>query len=305
MILETEKLSQWYRQVIALNDVSLSAPEGIVGLLGPNGSGKTTLMRLAVGLMKPSAGTIKVNGEVPWNNPDLFRRIGYAPEHDGLFEFQTGFDFVRTLLRLRGFSSAEAEERTHRAVERVGLEKESLRKIFTYSRGMRQRIKLAQAISHEPELLILDESLSGADPSVRRRLVSLIRSFPKEGKHVLVSSHILHEVEKLTDRVILFHRGRLIADGKVAEIRDLIDRHPHSVRVRTTKTRELAAALPSWNDVTEILFPEDDVLLVRTREPDAFYRRLPGLALETGCEVTSISSPDDNLEAVFRYLTER
>jgi ABC-2 type transport system ATP-binding protein len=262
-------------------------------------------MRLAVGLMKPAAGEILLMGQPPWNNPDLLSRIGYAPEHDGFYEFQTGFQFVRSMLQMRGHHGKDAKDRAHKAIERVGLSKEADRRINTYSRGMRQRIKIAQAIAHDPDILILDEPLAGADPIVRQQLVDLIRSFPAGGKHVLVSSHILHEVEQLTSRVILIHRGRLIADGDVPQIRELIDRHPHSVRVRTSKPRELGAALAAEPILTEVSFPEKDLLSLRTRTPDKLYARLPEIALQVNCDIREIHSPEENLEAVLRYLTER
>jgi len=305
MILETRNLHKWYGHTVALNGVTLSAEPGIVGLLGPNGSGKTTLLRLAVGLLRPSSGEIRILGEDPWNRPTLHRRIGYAPEHDGSYDFLTGREFVSSLLRLRRFDSREAARRADGALERVGLAPEAGRPISTYSRGMRQRVKLAQALAHDPALVFLDEPLTGADPLVRRRLNSLIRALPAEGKSVVLSGHILHEVEQVTDRIILIHQGRLLADGGIAQIRALLDRHPHAVRIRADRPRDLARRLADAADVVELSFPEPDLLSIRTRDPDALYGRLPACILETGCDVREISSPDDSLEAVFRYLTER
>ena len=294
MILETVRLNKWYGRVIALNDVTLSLDRGITGLLGPNGAGKTSLMRIAIGLMQESGGTIRVLGERPWNNPRLAVRIGYCPEHDGFYEWMTGRQFVASLARVRGI--ARADRAAADALERVRLTDVGGRRIGTYSRGMRQRLKIAQS-------LVLDEPLTGCDPLVRQELIALIKSFAQEGKSVLVSSHVLHEIEQLTRRIALVHRGRLVAEGDIREIRGLIDRHPHTVQVKTAKPRELAAALAAVPEVVEIRFA-DDVVWVRTNRPDAFYGRLPALALEKGCPVTQIESPDDNLEAVFRYLTE-
>jgi ABC-2 type transport system ATP-binding protein len=301
MILEAVRLNKWYGRVIALNEVSLSIGPGITGILGPNGAGKTSLMRIVIGLMRESAGEIRVLGERPWNNPRLAARIGYCPEHDGFYEWMTGREFVTALARLRGVPhgpSAALE-----ALERVRLTEVCDRKIRTYSRGMRQRLKLAQALAHRPELLVLDEPLTGCDPLVRQELVSLIRALAGEGKSVLVSSHVLHEIESLTRRIAVVHRGRLVADGEVSEIRGLIDRHPHTVKVRTDRPRELAARLSREPEVVEIRF-EDGAVWIRTPSPDAFYAKLPGALLETGVAVEEIASPDDNLEAVFRYLTE-
>jgi len=301
MILEAERLDRWYGRVTALSEVSLRIAPGITGLLGPNGAGKTTLLRIAVGLMRPSSGSIRVLGEDPWNNPRLAVRLGYAPEHDGFYEWMTGREFVASLARLRGARAPRAAADS--ALGRVRLEEVADRRISTYSRGMRQRLKFAQALAHAPELLILDEPLTGCDPLVRAELIALIRGFPAEGRSVLVSSHVLHEIEALTRRIVLFHRGRLVAEGEIGEIRALIDRHPHTVLVKTDRPRDLAAALAREPEVVEIRF-EDGALRIRTPQPDRFYGKLPAVALERGCAVHGISSPDDNLEAVFRYLTE-
>jgi len=301
MILETGHLNRWYGRVTALSDVSLQVGPGITGLLGPNGAGKTSLLRIAIGLMKPSSGTVRVLGQTPWNNPALAVRLGYCPEHDGFYEWMTGREFVTALARLRG--AADPRAAAEEALRRVRLEEVAGRKIVTYSRGMRQRLKFAQALAHGPELLILDEPLTGCDPLVRMEIIALIRGFPAEGRSVLVSSHVLHEIEALTRRIVLVHRGRLVAEGEVGEIRGLIDRHPHTVHVRTDRPRELAAALAQEPGVVEIRI-EEGAVRVRTPEPDRFYPRLPAIALERHCAIREIFSPDDNLEAVFRYLTE-
>jgi ABC-2 type transport system ATP-binding protein len=301
MIVRTERLNRWYGRVIALNDVSFEVPEGITGLLGPNGAGKSSLLRILAGLMRESSGRVEVLGERPWNNPGLALKVGYCPEHDGFFEGLTGRAFVEALGRLRGLDDPRGAAGA--ALERVRLVDAADRRILGYSRGMRQRLKLAQALLHAPRFLILDEPLTGCDPLVRQELVGLIRSLAAGGVAVLVSSHVLHEVEQLTSRVVLMHRGRLVADGDVHEIRGMIDRHPHAVEIRTGRPRELAAALARDPDVTGLEFEEGRVR-ARTRKPDAFYARLPGLALEAEAPVESITSPDDTLEAVFRYLTE-
>jgi ABC-2 type transport system ATP-binding protein len=301
MILEAVHLNKWYGRVIALNDVTLSIDAGITGLLGPNGAGKTSFMRISIGLMQESGGTISVLGERPWNNPGLAVRIGYCPEHDGFYEWMSGLEFTTSLARLRGVRAPAGA--ASEALERVRLSDVAGRRISTYSRGMRQRLKIAQAIVHGPQLMVLDEPLTGCDPLVRKELIALIRSFAQEGRSVIVSSHVLHEIEQLTRRIVLIHRGRLVAEGDVREIRGLIDRHPHTIRVKTDRPRELAAALASVPEVVEIRLDEGTVW-VRTPKPDSFYGTLPRIALERGCAVSEIVSPDDNLEAVFRYLTE-
>jgi len=303
MIVEAEHLNKWYGRVIALNDVSLSIAPGITGLLGPNGAGKTSFMRILIGLMRESSGTIKVLGERPWNNPELSVRVGYCPEHDGFYEGMTGMQFVSALARIRGVKDVAGAAK--RAIDWVHMGNEAAdRKIVTYSRGMRQRIKLAQAVAHRPELLILDEPLTGSDPLVRQELIGLIKTFAQEGGSVIVSSHVLHEIEQLTKSIALIHRGRLVAEGDVRQIRDLIDRHPHTVELKADRPRELAAALAREPEVLEIRL-DNGTIWVRTPKPDDFYAKLPRIALAAGAGLKEISSPDDNLEAVFRYLTEQ
>ena len=302
MIVQAEHLNKWYGRVIALNDVSLSIGPGITGLLGPNGAGKTSFMRILIGLMRESAGTIRVLSERPWNNPKLAVRIGYCPEHDGFYEGMTGTQFVESLARIRGVRDPAAAAK--RAIDWVHLNEAAGRKIVTYSRGMRQRIKIAQAVAHRPELLILDEPLTGSDPLVRQELIGLIKAFARDGGSVIVSSHVLHEIEQLTRRIALIHRGRLVAEGDVRQIRDLIDGHPHTVEMKADRPRELAAALAREPEVVEIRL-EDGTVWVRTPKPDDFYAKLPKIALGADAGVKEIRSPDDNLEAVFRYLTEQ
>jgi ABC-2 type transport system ATP-binding protein len=289
------------KRVIALNDVSLTMESGITGLLGMNGAGKTSLMRIFIGLMRESAGSVQVLGEYPFNNPGLARRIGYVPEHDGFYEGMTGRQFIAALARIRGVRDCATA--AQRAIEWVSMTEAADRKIVTYSRGMRQRIKIAQAVVHEPELLVLDEPLTGSDPIVRQELIGLIRAYADKGGSVIVSSHVLHEIEQLTQRIALIHKGRLVADGDVRQIRDLIDRHPHTIEVKATKSRELAAALAREPEVVEIRM-ENGTLWIKTPKPDVFYAKLPKVALEAGAGILEISSTDDNLEAVFRYLTE-
>ncbi len=301
MIAEVRGLGKWYGRVLALDDVSLRIDAGITGLLGANGAGKTTLLRILVGLMRESTGEARVLGESPWNNPELSIRIGYCPEHDGFWEWMSGRAFIEALARLRGLE--KPREAAAEAIDRVGLGEAAGRRISGYSRGMRQRLKLAQAVVHKPAFLVLDEPLTGCDPVVRQEILDHIRGFAAAGAGILVSSHVLREIEALTRRVAVMHRGRLAAEGDVAEIRDLLDRHPRRVRIRCAKPRELASVLVREPGVTELAV-EDGGLTVFTREPDAFHARLPALALETAGEVAEIASPDDTLEAVFRYLTE-
>src|SRR5262245_48201638 len=240
VLVRAEHLSKWYGQVSGLNDVSVSIPPGITGLLGPNGAGKSTFMKVITGQLKPSKGTIAVLGEPIWGNPALYHRIGFCPEQDSFYERMTGLEWVTALVRLNGAGDQEAASMASRAIEMVELTDASNKKIGAYSKGMRQRIKMAQALAHDPELLILDEPLSGMDPLARRRTIRMIKDWGRAGKSVLVSSHILHEIESMTANILLINQGRILAEGNVHQIRDLIDEHPHTVYIKADQTRALA-----------------------------------------------------------------
>jgi len=302
-VVEMADLSKWYGQVIGVNDITLSINSGVTGLLGPNGAGKSTLLKLMVGLLKPSRGSITVLGESVWNNPDLSRRIGYCPEQDAFYDDMTGFQFVVNLARLNGYSRREAEQRALRVIEIVDLLENKGRKIGAYSKGMRQRIKLAQSLVHDPELLFLDEPLGGMDPIGRRSTIRLVKELGANGKSVIVSSHILYEIEAMTNNILLINNGRILAEGDVHEIRELIDEHPHNVYINCSKPRLLASILVKHEDIASVrLGAEDGALVIETVKPDDLYSRLPEIILENNIKVENLHSPDDNLQAVFRYL---
>jgi len=304
-ILEAKGLSKWYGQVIAANKVSFAIGPGVTGLLGPNGAGKSTLMKLAAGQLRPSQGEITLWGESVWNNYPLFQRIGFCPEQDSFYERMTGAEFVATLLRLHGYSESEVARRTETAIERVNMIAARDKKIGAYSKGMRQRVKMAQALAHDPDLLILDEPLSGMDPVARRETIKFVRALGKEGKCVIVSSHILHEIEAMTKNILLMHNGQVLAEGDVHQIRDLIDKHPHHILIRCTEPRRLAEALVGFSDVVSVRFhPEGGALTFESRKPDEFYGRLPEILLRHEIDLGEITSPDDNLQAVFQYLVK-
>jgi ABC-2 type transport system ATP-binding protein len=304
-ILTTEHLSKWYGQVIGLNDVTVSVPPGITGLLGPNGAGKSTFMKLITGQLKPSKGSVRVLGEPIWGNPALFFRIGFCPEQDSFYDRMTGLEWVTALVRLNGLDDKAAKLAAEQAIAAVDLTAASNKKIGAYSKGMRQRIKLAQAIVHDPELLILDEPLSGMDPLGRRKTMRMIREWAKQGKSVLVSSHILHEIELMTSNILLINNGRILAEGNVHQIRDLIDEHPHTVYIRAADPRGLARLFLTRDDVISMRF-EPNAVVVETAKPDEFYARLTELVAsgESGV-VEELTSPDDNLQAVFKYLVKQ
>jgi ABC-2 type transport system ATP-binding protein len=301
----TEHLSKWYGQVSGLNDVTVSVPPGITGLLGPNGAGKSTFMKLVTGQLRPSKGSIRVLNEPIWGNHELYRRMGFCPEQDAFYDRMTGVEWVTALVGLNGFSEKDAAEATRRALGIVDLLDAADRKIGGYSKGMRQRVKLAQAIAHDPELLILDEPLGGMDPLMRRRTIRLIKEWGRSGKSVLVSSHILHEVESMTSNILLINNGRIVAEGNVHQIRDLIDEHPHTVFIRADDPKRLARELLSEDGVISLRF-EQGAVVVETGRPDAFYARLTDMAAsgEAGV-IDEVTSPDDNLQAVFKYLVKQ
>jgi ABC-2 type transport system ATP-binding protein len=303
-IIAAEHLSKWYGQVIGLNDVSVAVPPGITGLLGPNGAGKSTFMKLITGQLKPSKGSIVVLGAPIWGNPALFHRIGFCPEQDSFYERMTGREWVTALVRLNGVADREAAAMAARAIEMVELTDAANKKIGAYSKGMRQRIKMAQALAHDPELLILDEPLSGMDPIARRRTIRMIKDWGRAGKSVLVSSHILHEIESMTANILLINQGRILAEGNVHQIRDLIDEHPHTVHIKADHIRTLAREFLADDDVLSLRL-EEGAVVVQTARPDAFYARLTELAAsgEHGA-IHEVTSPDDNLQAVFQYLVK-
>jgi ABC-2 type transport system ATP-binding protein len=262
-------------------------------------------MKLITGQLNPSKGTVKVLGEPIWRNPSLYFRIGFCPEQDAFYERMTGIEWVKALVRLNGFSDAEASQAAERAMTAVDLMDAANKKIGAYSKGMRQRVKLAQAIVHDPELLILDEPLTGMDPLGRRKTMKMIREWAKQGKSILVSSHILHEVELMTPNILLINNGRILAEGNVHQIRDLIDEHPHSVYIRAEDPRGLAKEFLTHADVISMRF-EPGAVVVETGKPDEFYARLTELVAAGQCgAVDEVTSPDDNLQAVFKYLVKQ
>ena len=303
-VVAADRVSKWYGQVIGLNDVSVEVGSGVTGLLGPNGAGKSTFLKLITGQLKPSKGAGRVLGEPVWGNPGLFFRIGFCPEQDSFYERMTGLEWVTALTRLNGLSDTDATDAARRALDTVDLLDAANKKIGAYSKGMRQRVKLAQAVVHDPELLLLDEPLAGMDPIGRRKMIRLIKDWARAGKSVLVSSHILHEIEAMTSTILLINNGRILAEGNIHTIRDLIDEHPHKVKIRASDPRGMARGFLSHDDVISLQF-EDGAVVVETAKPDAFYGRLTEMAA-TGAmgEVYEVSSPDDNLQAVFEYLVK-
>ncbi len=301
IILETEGLSKWFGEVVAVNNLTLSLEQGVTGLLGPNGAGKSTFIRLCTGLYAPSRGTIALFGSPPRHNLDVLRMIGYCPESDVFYEGMTGFEFVQWLCRYWGMSWRDAKRSAVEACERVGMTARMKDPITTYSKGMRQRIKIAQALALDPEFLVLDEPMQGLDPEGREEMFSLIGALGKEGRSVLVSSHILYEIERVTNTVLLLHQGSVLAHGSVRHIRDLIDEHPHAVTIESRDPKRVAAQFVSDAATLGIEYSNGQVV-IRTSDPNAFYQKLNDLVLDSGLDIASIRCADDDLQSVFEYL---
>ena len=302
-VIETKNLSKWYGNVLGLSDVSLQIEPGITGILGPNGAGKSTFLKLISGQIKPNIGNVTIKGQRIRNNYSLFSIIGFCPEQDFFYEEMTGWQFVTSLLKLHHLSAPEIEAKAQEALEIVELIEDKDRVIKSYSHGMRQRLKFAQAIAHRPEIVILDEPLQGLDPLGRRKIIQLIKSYKREGKTIIVSSHVLPEIEAMTKRIILIHQGKIFAQGDIHYIRDLIEAHPHIISIRCSNPRNLASKFIKEDYVLRIHFgAADNSLLVETNNRDKFFSLLPSLFIENNIEVDEITSPDDNLQAVFDYL---
>jgi len=299
-LLLLEQVSKWYGPVLSLNQVTLELNAGITGLVGPNGAGKSTLIKLATGLIAPSLGRVTVRGRdaSDWRTR---HSIGYCPDHDAFYEEMSGRDFVRTMAKLNGFHSSQVTARSEYVLQQVGMVERADRKLRGYSKGMRQRIKLAQALLHDPELLILDEPLSGIDPLGRQEMLDLFNALAAQGKCLLISSHELEELEKLTNHVAILSRGRIAAVGTLQQIRELLDDYPMSVRVVLDQPKELAKSLLELDGVLGFDFT-DDGLTIRARSPERFFAGFQKLVLEKGIIVREMEPLDDSAHAILGYL---
>ena len=295
-------VSKFYGEVLGVNRVTLNIPPGLTSLVGPNGSGKTTLMNLMTGLIHPDKGNILMRGISPRDPETLMRMTGYATQYDTAPRWATGFTFLTTGLLLYGYTRAEAEQKAWSALERLGLTEAANRKVASYSKGMRQRVRLAQAIAHDPDLLVLDEPLNGLDPLVRAETIDLFRSWAEQGKHVILSSHVLQEVDLISDQVVLIANGMIIAEGKIRDVRDEIDEHPSQFMVSCGNPSALAAKLFREDHITEIKVREDGMgMLVMTRNREEFARVLGRMALD-GHRIEGVVPADENVDALYGYL---
>ncbi len=296
------EVSRWYGNVVAVNDVSFEVGAGITGLLGPNGAGKTTLLHMMAGFLAPSAGNVRIDESPTWRHPEVYRRIGFVPEREAVHPFLTGRQFVHSSARLQGVKDPDAA--TERAIEMVDLREASGRAIGGYSKGMRQRVKVAASLVHDPEVLILDEPFNGMDPRQRLHMMDLLRSMAAEGRTILFSSHILEEVERLSDRVLVVVAGRLAASGDFRRIRRLMTDRPHTFSIRSSDDRLLARELLASPEVQAVEL-HDGALTVRTGDYGQLTRAVGPAAQRAGVSLLELRPADESLESVFSYLVHR
>lgn len=299
--IEAIELSKWFGEVVALNNVSIQITSGIIGLLGPNGAGKSTFIKLALGLYKPSRGEILILGERPRNNTYVLSQLGYCPEMDHFVEEISGYEFLYWLARYSGYDAKGAKTRVLNVLERFKMAEKMYDPIATYSKGMRQRIKLAQAILHDPTVIFLDEPMNGLDPSAREELFRLINNLGSQGKTILFSSHVLHEVERVTDTVVLIYNGRVLAFGKVREIRDLIQNHPRKIVIKTFEPKKVYTELSIDPNITSVSFDPDEIT-IHTTDPGSTFKYINDLIIENKISVLSYRCADEDLQSVFQYL---
>jgi len=298
-----DDVSKFYGDILGVNRVNLQIAPGITSLVGPNGAGKSTLMNLMTGLLYPTKGKITLLG-IPTDRPEeLFRKVGYCTQFDSFPRGITGRKFINNFLMVHGYSNKEAQELAEVALERVSLVEAGDRKVAAYSKGMRQRIRLAQAIAHQPDVLILDEPLNGLDPMVRAETITLFRKLASEGLHLIISSHILHEVDVMSDRVVLLNNGYVVAEGNIHGVRDEMQEHPMQILIRCTDPSKLASHVFAQDHVVEARLHDDKGgLFVKTRDADRFYLLLNEIVASGEVTVESVAPVDDDLSAVYQYL---
>jgi ABC-2 type transport system ATP-binding protein len=301
-VIRVDRVSRWFGSVVAVSDISFDIAPGIIGLLGPNGAGKTTLLRMITGLAATSSGTVTVFGEPVRDNPPLYRRIGVMSEHETVYGFMKGREFVRMMGKLRGVTNLDAA--VDRAIEMVDLADAQHRPMGTYSRGMRQRMRLAGTLVHDPEVLILDEPLNGADPRQRVHFQHLLRELAAQGRTIVLSSHILEEVEQLADNVLLIVNGKLAASGGLRAIRAALNQRPYHVRVVCDAPRTLASAVVALDSVDAVHADPDGAIVVLSRNVLDLQVELPRLAQQHAIRLRRVEPLDDSLESVFGYLVE-
>ena len=298
-----DNVSKFYGEVLGVNRVSLSIEPGVTSLVGPNGAGKTTLMNLMTGLLFPTKGTVRVLGISPSDPETFYRNIGYCSQFDAFPKGLSGYQMIRSMMALHGLSASEAEERTWSAIERVGMTDAAHRRVAGYSKGMRQRVRLAQALAHSPKVLILDEPLNGLDPMARAEVIELFRKFAESGMHVVISSHIMHEVDIVSDSVIMMSGGYVVAEGDIQGVRHEMEDHPIQILIRCDRPAVIASSVFQQDSVVEVRIHADGRgLLVSTRNPDRFYELFNRIILQNRIVVEAVAPADENVNAVYQYL---
>ncbi len=298
-----ENVSKFYGEVLGVNRVSLSIAPGVTSLVGPNGAGKTTLMNLMTGLLRPSKGTVQVLGISSSDPERFFRNIGYCSQFDAFPKGLTGYHMIRSMMDLHGFAAEDSEARTWNVIERVGMADAARRRVAGYSKGMRQRIRLALALAHDPKVLVLDEPLNGLDPMARAEVIELFRKFADSGMHVVISSHIMHEVDIISDSVVMMSGGYVVAEGDIQGVRSEMDEHPIQILIRCDRPGVIAANVFQHDSVVEVKIHSDGLgLLIATKNPDRFYDLLNRIVLENRIAVEAVAPADENVNAVYQYL---
>jgi len=298
-------VSRWYGEVLGINKVTVDIYPGITGLVGPNGSGKSTIMNIICGLLWPGQGTVTVLDQPVDSSPDWRRMVGYCTQVDHFYENFTGQEFIEALLALRGYGRNWARRTALEALEQVSLTADRDRKIRTYSKGMRQRVKIALALAHQPEILVLDEPFNGLDPVGRHEMMHLFSEYAREGRTILISSHILHEIDRLTNRILMMSNGYVMAEGEVHQVRDLLRNHPFQVFMRCQEPRRLAALLLTHDSVSQVSIDDETTLSLATRDPDGFYLLLNDIIMREGIELDLVSLADENVQSIYDYLAGR
>jgi ABC-2 type transport system ATP-binding protein len=298
-----DDVSKFYGEILGVNRVNLQIAPGITSLVGPNGAGKSTLMNLMTGLLQPTRGQVTIHG-IPTDQPEeLFRKVGYCTQFDSFPRGLTGREFIKSFLLVHGFDRNRAEAMAVSALERVSLLDAADRKVAAYSKGMRQRIRLAQAIAHQPSVMILDEPLNGLDPMVRAETIALFRKLAADGLHLIISSHILHEVNMMSDCVVLLNNGYVVAEGNISGVRDEMEEHPMQILIRCDEPSKLAAHVFAQDHVVEARLHDDrGGLFIKTRDADGFYLLLNRIVADGEINIESITPVDDDLSAVYQYL---
>jgi ABC-2 type transport system ATP-binding protein len=298
-----QNVSRWYGEVLGINKVTVDIHPGITGLVGPNGSGKTTLMNLIGGLLWPGQGSVRVLGRVAGQSPALRSQVGYCTQVDHFYENFTGLQFLQSLLDLHGRGGAWSRQHALEALRQVNLLGNEHRKIKTYSKGMRQRVKIALALAHQPPILILDEPFNGLDPVGRHEMLELFGDYAREGRTLLISSHILHEIDQMTDRILMMSNGYVMAEGEVRDVRDVLRDHPFQVFIRCKNPRRLASLMLEEDNVKRIEIEDDDSMTLSTRDPDHFYLRLNEIVLQHDIQIDVVTLADENVQSIYKYLS--